>query len=46
MGVCIGGKKLVITIEPKTIRFDLPEDKSIIDINSKHEIDSIIKILS
>ena len=34
------GLKLIITTEPKTFHFDLPNDAG---INLKHKIDSIIK---
>ena len=36
----MGDKKLVITREPKTFHFDLPNDAG---INLKHEIYSILK---
>ena len=40
MGMYIDDNKPGIIKEPKTIRFDLPED---VGSNLKHEIDSIIK---
>ena len=42
MGVYIGGNKLVITTEQKTIPFDLSKDVFAIS-NLKHETDFIIK---
>ena len=40
MEVHIGDNKTVITTEPKTFHFDLPEDAG---KNLKHEIDSVIR---
>ena len=40
MRVHIGGNKVIITTEPKTVHFDLPK---IVDNNLKYEINSTTK---